>query len=77
MPAPRIGTAARFGSRSNCIAGEIARTPRRSWFRIASLPAQQDGYRIVFANFIRARSQQRAANVRSILTEYRFRLFAD
>jgi len=45
--------------------------------RIASLPAQQDGYRIVFANFIRARSQQRAANVRSILTEYRFRLFAD
>ena len=45
--------------------------------RIAAIPAQQDGWRVVTSQFLRARSQQRAANVRSILTEYRFRLLAD
>jgi len=45
--------------------------------RIEAMPAQQDGWRIVVAQFLRARSQQRAGNVRSILTEYRFRLLAD
>jgi hypothetical protein len=45
--------------------------------RIAAIPAEQAGYRIVFAQFLRARTQQRPANLRSILTEYRFRLLAD
>lgn len=45
--------------------------------RIAALPAQQAGWRVVTGQFLRARSQQRAGNVRSILTEYRFRLLAD
>lgn len=45
--------------------------------RIAAMPAQQDGWRVVTSQFLRARSQQRAAGVRSILTEYRFRLLAD
>lgn len=45
--------------------------------RIAALPAQQTGFQVVVAQFLRARSQQRAGNVRSILTEYRFRLLAD
>ena len=45
--------------------------------RIAAMPAQQDGWHMVTAQFLRARSQQRDGNVRSILTEYRFRLLAD
>jgi hypothetical protein len=45
--------------------------------RIAAMPAAQAGYRIVFAQFLRARTQQRPANVRSILIEYRFRLLAE
>ncbi|MFC3175232.1 DUF3168 domain-containing protein [Novosphingobium bradum] len=45
--------------------------------RIEALPAQQDGYRIVVARFLRARSRQSPGNVRSIMTEYNFRLLAD
>lgn len=45
--------------------------------RLAAMPAEQAGYRIVLAQFLRARSEQRLGNVRSILTEYRFRLLAD
>lgn len=45
--------------------------------RIATLPAQQAGFRVVSAMFLRARAEQRAANTRAILIEYRFRLLAD
>ena len=45
--------------------------------RIADMPAQQAGFRIVTSLFLRARAQQRPANTRSILTEHRFRLLAD
>lgn len=45
--------------------------------RIAALPALQAGFQIVSTQFLRARAEQRAANTRAILTEYRFRLLAD
>lgn len=45
--------------------------------RIAALPATQAGFRIVTAQFLRARAEQRAANARAVLLEYRFRLLAD
>ena len=45
--------------------------------RIASLPDQQSGFRVVTCQFLRARAEQRAANTRAILVEYRFRLLAD
>lgn len=45
--------------------------------RIAMLPAAQDGFRVVNCQFLRARAEQRAANTRAILIEYRFRLLAD
>jgi len=44
--------------------------------RIAALPREQDGFAVVTAQFLRARTEQRAGNVRSILFEYRFRLLA-
>lgn len=44
--------------------------------RIAALPPSQDGFTVVTTQFLRARSEQRAGNVRSILFEYRFRLLA-
>jgi len=44
--------------------------------RMADLPRTQDGFEIVSALFLRARTEQRAGNVRSILTEYRFRVLA-
>ncbi|MBK6802747.1 DUF3168 domain-containing protein [Novosphingobium sp.] len=45
--------------------------------RIAALPAAQAGFRVVNTQFLRARAEQRAANTRAILIEYRFRLMAD
>lgn len=42
--------------------------------RIAALPADQGTFRVVSATFLRARAEQRAANTRAILIEYRFRL---
>jgi hypothetical protein len=44
--------------------------------RIAALPRDQAGFAIVSAQFLRARTEQRAGNVRSILFEYRFRVLA-
>ncbi|MBC2665050.1 DUF3168 domain-containing protein [Novosphingobium flavum] len=44
--------------------------------RIAALPRDQPGFAVVNAQFLRARSEQRAGNVRSVLLEYRFRLLA-
>jgi hypothetical protein len=45
--------------------------------RIAALPAAQMGFRVVTAQFLRARAEQRAANTRAILLEYRFRVLSD
>lgn len=45
--------------------------------RIATLPAAQPGFQIVTSQFLRARAEQRGANTRAILIEYRFRLLAD
>lgn len=45
--------------------------------RIAALPAAQTGFRVVNAQFLRARAEQRPVNTRAILIEYRFRLLAD
>ncbi len=45
--------------------------------RIATLPTVQTGFRVITAQFLRARAEQRAANTRAVLIEYRFRLLAD
>jgi hypothetical protein len=45
--------------------------------RIASLPAAQSGFRIITTQFLRARAEQRGANTRAILLEYRFRFMTD
>lgn len=42
--------------------------------RIAALPSAQPGFDIASAIFLRARAEQRAGNVRSVLIEYRFRV---
>ena len=44
--------------------------------RISSLPAAQAGFQVVTTQFLRARAEQRAANTRAVLLEYRFRVFA-
>jgi hypothetical protein len=43
---------------------------------VAALPSAQPTFDIVTTQFIRARAEQRAANTRAILFEYRFRLLA-
>ncbi|MBA4161952.1 MAG: DUF3168 domain-containing protein [Novosphingobium sp.] len=45
--------------------------------RIAALPPDQAGFRVITAQFLRARAEQRGANTRAVLIEYRFRLLAD
>ncbi|HOB13729.1 MAG TPA: DUF3168 domain-containing protein [Novosphingobium sp.] len=45
--------------------------------RIAALPAAQDGFRIISTLFLRARAEQRGANTRAVLIEYRFRVLSD
>lgn len=45
--------------------------------RVAALPPDQPGFRIVTTQFLRAGGEQRAANTRAVLLEYRFRLLAD
>ncbi len=45
--------------------------------RLAALPAAQSGFQVVTAQFLRARAEQRPANTRAVLVEYRFRLLAD
>ena len=44
--------------------------------RTLALPAQQSGFRVVSAAFLRGRAERRANNARAILREYRFRLLA-
>jgi hypothetical protein len=45
--------------------------------RIEALPRTQDGFHIATISFLRARAEQRPANVRAVLLEYRFRLLAN
>lgn len=45
--------------------------------RIAALPSQQAGWRVVSTTFLRARAEQRGESRRAHLLEYRFRLLAD
>lgn len=45
--------------------------------RVAALPAAQTGFRIVSAQFLRARAEQRGESRRAVLLEYRFRLLAN
>ena len=45
--------------------------------RIAALPQIQPGFRIVTSRFLRARAEQRGANTRAVLIEYRFRVLSD
>lgn len=45
--------------------------------RIAALPRAQDGFSVISAQFLRARSEQRGESRRAILIEYRFRLLAE
>lgn len=42
--------------------------------RIEALPRDQAGFAIVTTQFLRARAEQRPANQRALLLEYRFRL---
>lgn len=44
---------------------------------MASVPPDQPGFRIVSAQFLRARAEQRQESRRAILIEYRFRLLVD
>jgi len=44
--------------------------------RIAAMPKAQSGFELVTAQFLRSRAEQRGANTRAILIEYRFRLLA-
>lgn len=44
--------------------------------RVECLPADQDDFQIAGIQFLRARAEQRPANTRLILLEYRFRLLA-
>ena len=44
--------------------------------RITALPGSQTGFQIVSVQFLRTRAEQRAANTRAILIEYRFRILA-
>lgn len=61
------------GDRPDTAAGLVASLEQR----IASLPPAQNGFSVVTVQFLRARAEQRAANTRAILLEYRFRLLAD
>ncbi|WP_239807012.1 DUF3168 domain-containing protein [Croceicoccus hydrothermalis] len=49
---------------------------RRIEKAIEDLSEEQDGFTIVSAHFLRARTEQRRPAVRAILFEYRFRLLA-
>jgi len=44
--------------------------------RIAALPRTQAGWTVIGNRFLKARSEQRANNVRAVLLEYRFRILA-
>lgn len=45
--------------------------------RVETLPATQAGFTVATVQFLRTRAEQRPANTRAILLEYRFRLIAE
>ena len=45
--------------------------------RIEALPRTQAEFEVATITFLRARAEQRPANVRAVLLEYRFRVLAD
>lgn len=61
------------GDRPGSAASLVAAIERR----IGDLPADQPGFQVVTSQFLRARAEQRGAQARAILIEYRFRLLAD
>lgn len=44
--------------------------------RIAAMPYTNDGFELVSLTFLRSRAEQRGANTRAVLIEYRFRVLA-
>ena len=44
--------------------------------RVEALPRAQSGFEIATTTFLRARAEQRPANTRAVLLEYRFRLLS-
>lgn len=44
--------------------------------RIADLPRNQSGFRIITLQFLKSRAEQRAPSTRAVLLEYRFRTIA-
>jgi hypothetical protein len=56
--------------------GTAAATTQAIEARIEALPRAQPGFEIASQTFLRARAEQRPANVRAVLLEYRFRLLA-
>ncbi len=60
------------GDRSDTAAALVAAIEAR----ISALPSAQSGFQIATTQFLRSRAEQRAANTRAILIEYRFRLLA-
>jgi hypothetical protein len=61
------------GDRPDTAATLVAAIERR----ISTLPPGQPGFRVVTMQFLRARAEQRPANTRAILIEYRFRVLSD
>ncbi len=45
--------------------------------RVATLSAAQDGYRVVVTQFLRSRAERRKGNLRALLSEWRFLVFAE
>lgn len=45
--------------------------------RIATLPPAQSGYRVVVTQFLRSRAERRKGNLRALLSEWRFLVFAE
>lgn len=56
--------------------GTAAATTQAIEARIEALPRVQAGFEIASTRFLRARAEQRPANVRAVLLEYRFRVLA-
>lgn len=55
-------------------AGAVAALADALERRVATMPAAQAGYRLVVAQFLRSRAEQRAGNIRAVLIEWRFLL---
>ena len=56
--------------------GTAAATAQAIEARVEALPRGQAGFEIASTTFLRARAEQRPANVRAVLLEYRFRVLA-